>query len=76
MEADSIMTFDLSSLGTATFWTALAGAASTICGALGYAHEGTAVNTVLVAVGGLLVAIVGHHTTKAAVAKKTGAATS
>ena len=54
---------------SATFWTALAGAASIVCGAVGAGQLSQPVNNVLVAVGGLLVAIVGHHTTKAAVAK-------
>jgi len=64
------MIVNLGPFGSAPFWTALAGAASTICGALGYAHEGIAVNAVLIAIGGILVGIVGHHTTKAAVARK------
>jgi hypothetical protein len=71
MEADA-MTLNLSSLGTATFWATLAGAASTICGALGYAHEGVAVNAVLIAIGGVFIGIVSHHTVKAAVAAKAG----
>ena len=55
---------------SAPFWTAISGAASLICGALGVGNLAQPVETVLVAVGGLLVAIVGHHTTKAAVAAK------
>jgi membrane protease YdiL (CAAX protease family) len=66
------MTLNLSSLGSATFWTAIAGAASLVCGAVHAGNLAQPVETVLVAVGGLLVAIVGHHTTKAAVAKKAG----
>lgn len=48
-------------LKSAAFWSALAGAASTVMGALGYAHLGAAVSTVLVAIGGLLIAIPAHH---------------
>jgi hypothetical protein len=64
------MIVNIGAFGSAPFWTVLAGAASTICGALGYAHEGVAVNAVLIAIGGILVGIVGHHTTAAAVARK------
>jgi hypothetical protein len=51
-----------------TFWTALAGAASVVCGAVGAGNLAQPIDNVLVAIGGLLIAIVGHHTTKAAVA--------
>jgi hypothetical protein len=55
---------------SATFWTAIAGAASIVCGAIGAGNIAQPVSNVLVAVGGLLVSIVGHHTVKAAVAVK------
>ena len=44
-------------LTSGAFWSALAGAAATICGALGYAHEGTAVNAAIVSIGGIFIAI-------------------
>ena len=44
-------------LASAAFWSALAGAAATVCGALGYAHEGTAVNAAIIAIGGVFIAI-------------------
>ena len=48
-------------LTSAAFWSALAGAAGVICGALGYAHEGTAVNAAIVSVGGVFIAIASHN---------------
>lgn len=44
-------------LSSAAFWSAVGGAASAVCGALGFAHEGVAVNTALVAIGGIFIAI-------------------
>ena len=46
-------------LTSAAFWAAVGGAASTVCGALGYAHEGAAVSAALVAIGGVFIAIGG-----------------
>ena len=47
-------------LTSAAFWSAC-GAAGVICGALGYAHEGTAVNAAIVSVGGVFIAIASHN---------------
>jgi hypothetical protein len=66
------------SVGTpsASLITALVGAAALVCGALHLGNLAPQIETVLTAVGGLIIAIVGHHTTKAAVAnsqaRKTG----
>lgn len=54
-----------------TFWSAVGGAASAICGALGLSHEGPLVNQALIALGAVLVSIPAHHTVKAQVAKRT-----
>ena len=50
-------------LTSSAFWSALAGAAGVVCGALGYAHEGTAVNAAIVAIGGVFIAIAGAYVT-------------
>ncbi len=55
------MSINLPNLQSAAFWSALGGAAATILGALGYAHDGTAVNALLVAIGGVLIAVPTHH---------------
>ena len=52
-----------------TFWSAIGGAASAICGALGLSHEGPLVNQALIALGTVLIGIPAHHTIKKAVAK-------
>ena len=46
-------------LTSAAFWAALGGAAAVVCGALGYAHEGTAVNAAIVAIGGVFISVAG-----------------
>ena len=48
-------------LSSAAFWAALGGAAASVCGALGYAHAGEAVNAALVAIGGVFMAIAGRE---------------
>ena len=45
------------------FWSALAGAASIVCGALGLGTIAPDVKTMLLAIGGILVAIPAHHVT-------------
>ena len=56
---------------SATFWTGLAGVAAVLCGTLGAGNLSQSTENLLIAIGGLFVAIVGHHTTKAAVAAST-----
>ena len=46
---------------SAAFWAALGGAAAVVCGALGYAHEGEAVNAAIVAIGGVFIAAAGNQ---------------
>ena len=46
-------------LTSGAFWAALGGAAAVVCGALGYAHEGTAVNAAIVAIGGVFISVSG-----------------
>lgn len=62
-----MFTFNIKS---ASFWSALGGAASAVLGALGEAHLGGAVDQALIYVGGVLMAIPSHHVIKAQVAKK------
>ena len=52
------------------FWTTIAGIAGTICGAINVGNLSTPVETVITAIGGLLVAITGYHTVKAATTAK------
>jgi hypothetical protein len=53
------------------FWSTVAGAASAVCGALGLGTNlSGSVRDLLIAVGGVLMAIPAHHTVKASVAKK------
>ena len=49
---------------SAAFWTSAAGLAGIICGALGLGQLAQPVENLLVAIGGLLVAIPAHHVIK------------
>lgn len=54
-------TVNLPNIKSAAFWSAIGGAASTILGALGYAHEGSAVNSLLIALGTVMIGLPAHH---------------
>ncbi len=59
---------------SATTWTTLAGVAGVVCGAIGAGGISGDVRNIITGLGSVLIALVGHHTTKAAVAKKSAAA--
>ena len=54
---------------SAAFWAALAGAASLICGALGAGGIAQSVSNLLIAVGGLVIAVSAHPVITAQQAK-------
>ena len=56
-------------LRSAAFWSALAGAASLICGALGAGGIAQSVSNLLIAVGGLFIAVSAHPVISAQQAK-------
>lgn len=64
----------LPNIKSASFWSSLAGIASILCGTLNVGSNLTAsIQNVLVAIGGLLVAIPAHHIIQSQVASKPSA---
>ena len=59
---------------SASFWTALAGAAGLVCGAVGVGNLATPVETAITAIGGLLIALAGHGVITAQAAREARAA--
>ena len=58
-------------LSSPVFWSTIAGAAATVCGAVDPGGKlGTAVQSCLIGLGGVVIFINTHHTVKAQVAKK------
>lgn len=54
--------FTMPNVQSAAFWSALAGVASVVCGALNVSSSlSGAIRNVLIAVGGVLIAIPAHH---------------